>query len=63
MTDYTHKAYVQCPHCGNVLSDEEPVETNLAPDGITLFSYTKDDHQVTQRFGPVVAIHCPGEVP
>jgi hypothetical protein len=59
MRDYTHRAYVECPHCGQVLS--EPVEANVAPDGITLFSYTEDEHQVTQRFGTVVAVHCPGE--
>ena len=58
-----HKAFVRCPKCNKVLSDEEPVEVNLAPDGITLFSYTADDHQVTQRFGTVVAINCPLEIP
>jgi hypothetical protein len=64
MRDYTHRVYVECPYCGKVLSEEDPVEVNLAPDGITLFSYTADQHQVVQRFGPVVEIHCPThEVP
>jgi hypothetical protein len=50
---------VECPQCHRVLSEEDPVEVYLASDGITLFSYTDDGHQVVQRFGPVVSITCP----